>query len=75
MEGDEPKMAFCTQYESYKWRVMPFGLSNALAAFQHFINDILGDLLDVCMVGYLDNILIYLESLEAHREHIKEVLQ
>ncbi len=52
---------------------MPFSLSNAPAVFQHFINDVLGDLLDICMVGYLDNILIYSESLESH-EHVREVL-
>src|SRR5258708_8397271 len=62
-EGDEPKMAFLTRYGSFEWRVMPFGLSNAPAAFQRFINDILGALLDVCTIGYLDDILIYSDSL------------
>src|SRR5258708_2702856 len=56
-EGDEPKTAFHTCYGSYEWRVMPFGLSNTLVAFQRFINEVLGDLMDVCMVGYLDDIL------------------
>jgi len=73
-EGDKPKTAFRTHYSSYKWRVMPFGLSNALAAFQRFINEVLGDLMDVCMVGYLDDILVYLDSLEDHRNHVWEVL-
>src|SRR5258705_10161898 len=73
-EGDEPKTAFHTCYGSYKWRVMPFGLSNAPAAFQRFINEVLRDLMDVCTVGYLDNILIYSDSLEDHRDHIREVL-
>src|SRR5258707_112815 len=73
-EGDEPKTAFCTCYGSYKWRVMPFGLSNAPAAFQRFINEVLRDLMDVCTVGYLDDILIYLDSLEDHRDHVHEVL-
>src|SRR5258708_545744 len=65
-EGDEPKTAFCTHYDSYKWRVMPFRLSNTPAAFQRFINEVLGDLMDVCTVGYLDDILIYSDSLEDH---------
>src|SRR5258708_34166618 len=51
------------------------GLSNALASFQRFINEVLGDLMDVCMVGYLDDILVYLDSLEDHQNHVWEVLQ
>src|SRR6266481_4243349 len=54
---------------------MPFGLSNVPAAFQRFINEVLGDLMDVCTVGYLDDILIYSDSLEDHRDHVHEVLR
>ena len=64
VEGEEPKTALCTQYGSYEWLVMLFGLSNALALFQRLINKVLGELMDICGVGYLDNILIYLDSLE-----------
>src|SRR5260221_3772798 len=73
-EGDEPKTAFRTCYGSYEWQVMPFGLSNTPVAFQRFINEVLRDLMDICMVGYLDNILIYSDSLEDHWDHIHEVL-
>ena len=38
------------------------------------MNDIFGDLLDVCMLVYLDNILIYSDSEEEHIWHIHEVL-
>ena len=38
---------------------MPFGLTNAPAAFQRFMYNIFSDLLDVSMIIYLDNILIY----------------
>ena len=45
---------------------MPFGLTNGPGAFQHLINDMLGDLLDVCAIGYLDDILVYSDSVEEH---------
>src|SRR5258708_1533197 len=54
---------------------MPFRLSNAPAAFQRFINEVLGDLMDICTVGYLDDILVYSDSLEDHWDHVCEVLR
>ncbi len=54
---------------------MPFGLTNAPAVFQQFINKVLGNLLDVCAVGYIDNILIYLDSVDQHWDHVQEVLR
>ena len=74
-DGDEWKTAFRTQYGSYEWLVMPFGLTNAMATFQQFINSVFTDMLDVCMVVYLDNILIYSDNMEDHKKHVQEVLQ
>ena len=54
---------------------MPFGLTNTPAAFQQFINDILSNLLDVCIVIYLDDILIYLNNMSKHHQHVKKVLK
>jgi len=54
---------------------MPFGLSNAPATFQRFMNNVLSDLLDVCVVIYLDDILIYSDDIMQHRKHVKEVLK
>ena len=54
---------------------MPFGLTNAPAAFQQFVNSVFADMLDVCMVVYLDDILIYLDNMEDHVKHVQEVLQ
>ena len=73
-EGDEWKTTFRTQWGSFEWNVMPFGLSNAPAAFQRFMNDVFGDLLDVCVVVYLDDILIYSENPAKHKKHVREVL-
>jgi len=48
--GDEWKTAFQTRYGSYEWLVMPEGLTNALAAFQQFVNSIFTDMLDICVI-------------------------
>ena len=74
-EGDEWKTTFRTRYGSFEWLVMPFGLSNAPAAFQRFMNDIFQDLLDNCVIVYLDDILIFSEDLDSHRRQVKEVLR
>src|SRR5258706_7637290 len=70
VEGDEVKTAFHMWYRLYKWQVMPFSLTNAPVVFQQFINKVLGNLLDVCTVGYLDDILIYSDSVEQHQDHV-----
>jgi len=62
------------RYGSYKWLVMPFGLTNAPAAFQRFVNTIFADMLDVCIVMYLNDILIYSKDMESHQQHVQEVL-
>src|ERR1700730_17030009 len=74
-KGDEWKTAFRTRYRSFEWCVMPFGLTNAPATFQHFMNDIFSDLLDMFMVIYLDDILIYSDDPKQHIEHVQEVLR
>ena len=38
---------------------MPFGLSNALVSFQGYINKILAKKLNIFVIVYLDDILIY----------------
>jgi len=54
---------------------MPFSLTNAPAAFQRFINSVFVDMLNVCVVVYLDDILVYLDNMEDHTEHVREVLR
>ena len=61
-EGDKWKTAFETRYSYFKYQVMPFRLSNALASFQGFINKIPAKKLDIFIIVYLDNILIYIKD-------------
>lgn len=53
---------------------MPFRLANAPAIFQAYINCTMSNLLDVCCIVYLNNILIFSNSEEEYVHHICEVL-
>ncbi|QRV96371.1 Retrotransposable element Tf2 protein [Ceratobasidium sp. AG-Ba] len=53
---------------------MPFGLTNAPATFQHFMNDIFRDILDVYVIIYLDDILVFSKNEADHEKHVREVL-
>ena len=70
-EDDEWKTAFRTQQRHFKYQVMLFVLSNALAIFQRYINKILAEKLDVFVIIYLDNILIYTE--DPSQPHVEAV--
>ena len=74
-DSDEWKTAFRTYYGSFEWSVIPFSLTNAPVAFQRFMNDIFSDLLDVCVVIYLDDILIYSSNMSEYHQHVKEALK
>ncbi|CEL62351.1 Retrotransposable element Tf2 155 kDa protein type 1 OS=Schizosaccharomyces pombe (strain 972 / ATCC 24843) GN=Tf2-1 PE=4 SV=1 [Rhizoctonia solani AG-1 IB] len=74
-EGDEWKTAFRTKYGLFETLVMPFGLSGAPGAFQAMMNKVFQDLLDVSVIIYLDDILIFSKNPEEHESHVKEVLQ
>ena len=58
-EGNEWKTAFRTQYDHFEYQVMLFGLSNTPATFQGYVNIILTEKLDIFVIVYLDDILIY----------------
>ena len=74
-EGEEWKIAFRTCSDLYEYLVMPFGLANAASMFQNYINDVLGpDILDVFGTAYVDNILVYSQTLKEHQNHVKLVL-
>ncbi|UTT90066.1 hypothetical protein NDA17_003465 [Ustilago hordei] len=73
-KGDEWKTAFGTQLGLYEYLVMPFGLANAPAHFQSFINDIFQDIIGIYVVVYLDDFLIFSDTEEAHVKHVTEVL-
>jgi hypothetical protein len=74
-EEAEELTSFRTRYGQYKCKVLPFGLTNGPATFQHYMNDVLFDYLDDFCSVYMDDILIYSEDPLEHETHVKKVLQ
>jgi len=74
-DGHECLMAFNTRHGASRYLFIAVGLTNAPATFQALMNEILGDLVNDCVVVYLDDILIYSRSQAEHVKHVKEVLQ
>jgi hypothetical protein len=74
-EGEEFKTAFRSRYGHYEYRVMPFGLHGAPGTFQAYVHHAMREYLDRFCVVYLDDILIYSDTLEEHIAHVRRVLQ
>jgi hypothetical protein len=68
------KPAFSTTSGHYEYLVMPYGLKNAPAVFQAFVDEILRDLHRQNVVDYIDDILIYSATRAAHVSLVRKVL-
>lgn len=73
-QEDISKTAFSTNTGHFEWVVMPFGLSNAPATFQRFMNRVLQPFLGKFVMVYLDDIVIYSDSVLEHEKHLQMVL-
>jgi hypothetical protein len=73
--SDISKTDFSTRYELYEFTIMSFGLTNAPAYFMNLMNKVFMEYLDIFVVVFIDNILIYSKSESDHEEHLRLVLQ
>ncbi|GBG61569.1 hypothetical protein CBR_g22366 [Chara braunii] len=74
-QEDRYKTAFKTRYGHFEWLVMPFGLTNAPATFQAAMITEFRHMLDRFALIYLDDILVYNQSLDEHVEHLRTILK
>jgi len=76
VDGDEAKTTMVTRYGSYEFLVLPFhGLCNSPATLSTLMNDVLRPFLDKFIVVYLDEIIVYNESMEEHKKHLAHVFE
>jgi hypothetical protein len=73
-EGDEWKIAFRSRYRYYEYLVMLFGLTNIPAIYIRLVYNLLRKYLDKYCIAYLDDILIFIETLEEYIKIVKEIL-
>ena len=69
------KATFKTRYGHYEILVMLFGLTNPPATFMGFKNRVFKPYLEMFVIIFIDDTLIYSRNEEDHTSHIRIVLQ
>ena len=57
-------------FKLYKYMIMLFKLINAFAMFQAYINNILRKYLNMFVIIYLNNILVYSKNKKDYKKHV-----
>ena len=74
-KGDEWKTVFCIWYKLYKYLIMSFRLINTFVSFQSYIYKVLCEYLNIFVIVFLNNILIYSMKESKHEQHVQTILQ
>jgi len=74
-EKDRAKTAFSTPTGHYEYLRMPFGLKSAPSTFQRLMNSVFMGLIGTRCFVYLDDVIIFGETLQEHHTRLREVFQ
>jgi hypothetical protein len=74
-EEDILKTAFSTRYGLYEYLVMSFRMTNAAAHFMFLMISVFMEELDMFVMVFIDDILVFSKSKKEHEEHLRIVLQ
>ena len=72
---NENLITFRIRFESYKYLIFSFELTNEFVTFQNFINDTLMNFLNKFVIIYLNDIFIYNDNLKKHKNHVRKMFQ
>ena len=74
-DEDKEKTAFTTGKGLHHFRAMPFGLKNAGATFQRLMELILAGMESRNCLVYIDDVIVFGETEQAHLKNLEEVFQ
>ncbi|XP_073792914.1 retrovirus-related Pol polyprotein from transposon opus [Danio rerio] len=74
-ESDRPKTAFTTPFGNWQFRRLPQGLTNSPAMFQRTMEKVMAGLNLQEVIAFLDDLIIFSDTLEQHEERLMKVLQ
>ena len=69
-KNNEWKTTFRTRYDYFEYQILFFDFTNAFASFQIYINKILTKKLNVCVIVYLNNIIVYSKTFKQHNKNV-----
>ena len=74
-EDSKKYTAFATHRGLYQFKRMPFGLCNAPAIFQRFMNKVLAPFIGKFVMVYLDDIVVYSKDAQEHEDHLTQIFE